>query len=194
MVFAKRLRSERGVLSDRRWETLQEVICFTHESTIPLHPIPNRQNTRIRSADPNAAKFIKTVKHDPVTVQVYGGITWLGMTNLHFLDKDVRVNGAFYRDHMLPKYRADLQELYGEEFEKVVFQEDGAKPHIAKISSAYVKNSFPGGVLLDRLDGSYETIFWPGKSPDPRPRNEEQLKNQLTKPGESWRPTECTES
>jgi hypothetical protein len=206
MTFAKRLRNERGVLSDDRWEALQEFVCFTDESTIPLHAIPNRQNTRIRSADPDAAKFIKTVKHDPVTVQVYGGVTWRGMTNLHFLEKDVRVNKEFYRDQMLPKYKADLLELYGDDFDGVVFQEDGAKPHIAKISSAYVQDNFPGGVLLDRLDASYTTFFWPGNSPDlnvieqmwsllkdsifvePRPRNEEQLKSRLT---DTWRKLEA---
>ena len=53
MRFAKHLRSGHN----DRWEKVEDFIVLTDESTIPLHPIPNRQNTRKRSDDPDNARF-----------------------------------------------------------------------------------------------------------------------------------------
>jgi len=109
-------------------------VLFTDESRVELHGKPNKQNIRIRSANPDAAKFVGTVKHDPVTVQVFGGITWRGMTQLHILEADQRITGDFYRRRMLPKYKTDVQELYGDDAKtrscckRTVHQHTPAKP------------------------------------------------------------------
>lgn len=199
LIFAKRARNELGVHNAQRWGDVRDFVCFTDESVIPLHGLPNRQNVRIRTANPENAKFIKSVKHDPVTLQVYAGITARGLTELRFLEKEVRINAALYRGKILPNYLADLKGLYGDEIDRVLLQEDGAKPHTAKISSAWVKKNFLAGPLLPSTTASYDTFMWPGNSPDlnpieqmwtrlkdsiyqkPQPTDKETLKARLTK-------------
>lgn len=134
LLFAKLLKKQHNIQNSKEWLKVREVVLFTDESRVELHGKPNKQNIRIRSANPDAAKFVGTVKHDPVTVQVFGGITWRGMTQLHILEADQRITGDFYRRRMLPKYKTDVQQLYGDDAKtrscckRTVHQHTPAKP------------------------------------------------------------------
>ena len=56
---------------------------------------------------------------------------------------------------MLPNYLSAAKELYGMDWRKVKLQEDGASAHKAKACGAWMKDNWPGGVLL--TGGPYKT-------------------------------------
>ena len=102
-------------------------------------------------------------------MQVFGGITWGGVTQLHILEAGQRITGDFYRRHMLPKYKTDVPQLYGDNANKVLLQEDGAPAHTSKASSGKVKRNWPGQVFVPHPIKKYDTFLWPGNSPDLNP-------------------------
>ena len=63
-----------------------------------------------------------------VTVSV--GVWKLGCTAIHFVEPGVKVNGEYYRNHLLAqKLLPDMCQLSQDEF--FVFQQDGAPAHRA---------------------------------------------------------------
>ena len=67
---------------------------------------------------------------------------------------------------MLPNYLSTAKELYGIDWRKVKLQDDGASAHKAKACGAWMKDNWPGGVLLDHDTRNFHR---PGNSPDLNP-------------------------
>ena len=85
------------------------------------------------------------MKHDPVTVQVFWGILWWGMTQLHIKSKDQR--GLLSHAHA-SQCKTYVQQLYGDDENKVLLQEDGSPALTSKASSDWVNQNWPGQVFI----------------------------------------------
>ncbi|KAJ4431936.1 hypothetical protein ANN_20544, partial [Periplaneta americana] len=66
---------------------LRAHILFTDESFVELHSIPNRQNARIRTADPSSIKPTQVPKFG-VKIMVAGGISRYGKTQLIIMEPE----------------------------------------------------------------------------------------------------------
>ena len=129
-------------------------VLFTDESPV-LHPVPNRQNMRTRTSDPNTVPAICRPKKS-LHIMVVGGVSRYGKTPLHIVPAGQKINGQYYRDEILPVYEAVLKDrlaLPQQQF--MCLQQDGARPHTAQLTMRWLQeHDIP--VWKD----------WPGNSPD----------------------------
>ena len=109
--------------------------------------VSRRQNERYRQT---------TIKqHDRYgggSVMVWAGITYDIRTELIRLDG--RVTGVWYRDEVLRPVVVPFSRRVGRRFE---FQQDNARPHTARVSADFLRNS------------NITVLPWPSKSPDINP-------------------------
>ena len=181
---------------------LLEHLLFTDESTIELYPRPNKQNTRIRTSNPNLRSPVQIPKHG-LKIMIAGGLAARGLTELHICGPQTTINGQYYREKIIPVY---LREVSNPEVDNpfapprlfesprnVVFMQDGAPAHSANET-------------LELLRQYFSTVWgkgtWPGNSPDlnpiehmcdtiqksvfdePRPRNRNEL---ISRVQDTWR-------
>ena len=133
-------------------------VLFTDESPIELNPQPNRQNMRFRTKDKSKVPVIKRPKF-PLKIMVAGGISRYGRTELHVVHEGETVNGQYYRDEILPVFeRAVKDEGMFPEKNLATLMQDGATPHVAKLT-------------LTQIEKSFRNCWrdWPGNSPDLNP-------------------------
>jgi hypothetical protein len=145
---------------------LLDCLFFTDESSVELHPRPNKQNTRIRTSNPELRTPIMVPKHG-VKIMIAGGLSAEGLTCLHICDPNTTITGAYYRERILPQYFSaisrtvddgpiDQRRLF-QHPNSIVFMQDGAPAHTAKAT-------------LDLLAGVFSEVWtkgtWPGNSPD----------------------------
>jgi hypothetical protein len=145
---------------------MRENILFTDESTILLNPIPNSENTRIRTSDP-ALRTAMPIPSHSVKIMVAGGITASGLTSLHIVHPNASVTGEYYRRHILPVYFAALSDSRSGACQSIfsdpsiaTFMQDGAPSHSAGLSLQSIAAVFPHIWARGR---------WPGGSPDLNP-------------------------
>ncbi|KAJ4425550.1 hypothetical protein ANN_27745 [Periplaneta americana] len=137
---------------------LRAHILFTDESPVELHSIPNRQNARIRTADPSSIKPMQVPKFG-VKIMVAGGISRYGKTQLVIVNEKKTVNGEYYCAHILPAYSKVLRDITKFPKQHIAFlMQDGARAHTAKSTLDTIKNS-----------GIKVWTDWPGNSPDLNP-------------------------
>lgn len=74
------------------------------------------------------------------------------------------LNGATYLDFLRESLPDFLEEVPLLERKKVIFQQDGAGPHNARIVTNFLNEQFPG-----RQMGRYGPIRWRARSPDLNP-------------------------
>jgi hypothetical protein len=87
-----------------------ENLLFTDESIVELFTRPNRQNTRIRSSNPQLREPVCIPEHG-LKIMVAGGICYNGLTELHIVEVGKTINGEYYRNRILPIF--SLQEQDG---------------------------------------------------------------------------------
>ena len=58
------------------------------------------------------------------------------------------MDSDFYVTNILPFYLKEIKRLFGDQWDKVIIQEDGATCHTSKKSGNRVNKNFPGGVLM----------------------------------------------
>jgi len=148
---------------------LLDHILFTDESIIELHPLPNSQNTRIRTLDIALRQPVGIPKH-PLKIMVAGGLSANGLTELHICDPISTVTVGYYRNRILPVYISALartsvdgdidQRRLFDDSNRVVFMQDGAPAHTAKVTLDMLANHF--NIVLSKG-------FWPGNLPDLNP-------------------------
>lgn len=187
--FCNRVRAD-GFCDDSREGKLKRAhVLFTDESPVELFPKPNRQNRRMRTANPQNIPPIQIPKFS-LKIMIAGGINRYGKTELVIIDEKTNVNGDYYRERILPTYANALAHNFPEP-NNVVLMQDGAKCHTAHASIAKCRVLFKD-VWVD----------WPGNSPDlnpiehiwariqdavlvaPRPRNRQDL---IIRVQEAWR-------
>lgn len=164
MEFVAVMEAE-GWLRPRVGKNLLKFVMFTDESPIPLFAQPNKQNHRYRTADPNKARCLPKTKGAGLKVQVAAGLCHQGLTDLYILPEGKTWTSALYTSEVLPHYVNECKRMYGDVWESVKLQEDGATCHSAKASQNWVRENWPGDVLLRKND----KFFWPGNSPDLNP-------------------------
>lgn len=157
LAFALRLKEMGFCDPGRRGQDIRANIVWTDESPILINGIPNRQNTRYRTADKSKIPVIKVAKCEP-KIMVAGGMTASGVTELHIVEEKAKVNGSYYLTKILPIYIAasDNKDLVPKK-NKAILMEDGAPAHKAKpvrtvVNATYQQAWGPG--------------VWPGNSPD----------------------------
>ena len=107
----------------------------------------DHQNTRFRTCDPKLVPVDAVVHSGGGKIVVAGALTYRGLTELHVVPDKQVANSTYYRDHILPFYSSEVERLYGSSFGRVRLMENGAKPHTATVSRAWVDHSWPGGAL-----------------------------------------------
>jgi len=92
---------------------------------------------------------------------------WAGIMGTEILGPVVLpdiLTGATYVDFLRNDLPEFLEEVPLLERNKIIFQQDGAGPHNARIVTDYLNEHFPG-----RWMGRYGPIRWPARSPDLNP-------------------------
>ncbi|KAJ4447039.1 hypothetical protein ANN_09028 [Periplaneta americana] len=156
--FCERLLKEGYTEDAPAARILRAHILFTDESLVELHSIPNRQNARIRTADPSSIKPSQVPKFG-VKIMVAGGISRYGKTQLVIVNEKKTVNGEYYCTHILPVCSKVLRHITKFPKQHIAFlMQDGARAHTAKSTLDTIKNS-----------GIKVWTDWPGNFPDLNP-------------------------
>ena len=120
---------------------------------------------RMRTENKKDVPVGRVVK-DPLKVMVAGGMTGFGLTDLLIMEPKTRVNGEFYREHMINRlYAPAFQKTTGPDrlfsnLDHAVFMQDGATSHTANLTQDLCSLTFPA---------FWDKDFWPGNSPDLNP-------------------------
>ena len=90
----------------------------------------------------------------PKNVMISAGVSKLGKTSIIFVEPGVKVNGQYYRDHVLDVMLEEMQTMSNGDY---IFLQDGARAHTAKATLQYLENHCPDYIPPN---------FWPPRSPD----------------------------
>ncbi len=139
-------------------------ICFSDESTFHLTGYVNRHNCRYWCEEnPNEHRVAHTQR--PLKRNVWAGILGNGIIGPFFIDGNL--DGPKYvlllHHHIVPAMQASAirQNI---PWNEVIFQQDGAPAHFARIVRDYLDIVFP-----NRWIGRQGTVEWPPRSPDLTP-------------------------
>jgi hypothetical protein len=92
---------------------------------------------------------------------------WAGIIGTNILGPIILpeiLNGASYKNMLAENIPDFLEEIPLAERNRIIFQQDGAGPHNARVVTDYLNEQFPG-----RWMGRYGPIPWPARSPDLNP-------------------------
>jgi hypothetical protein len=92
---------------------------------------------------------------------------WAGIMGTNILGPVILpdiLNGASYMEFLSENIPDFLEEIPLANRNKIIFQQDGAGPHNARIVTNFLNEQFPG-----RWMGRYGPIRWPARSPDLNP-------------------------
>jgi len=94
---------------------------------------------------------------------------WAGIMGTKILGPVIlpeTLNDASYLEFLAENLPEFLEEIPLFDRNRIIFQQDGAGPHNARIVTNYLNQQFPG-----RWMGRYGPIHWPARSPDFNPLN-----------------------
>ncbi|CAF1350541.1 unnamed protein product [Rotaria magnacalcarata] len=141
----------------RKEETMR--ILFSEEKFFDIDGIYNSQNDRVWAidrADADKNGGIKQKRKFPQKVMVWLGACSKGVTSLVILDEGT-VDHAVYIEKVLPVALKYGNQVFGS---GLVFQQDGAKPHLHHLTQQWCRDNFPSFIGKDR---------WTPNSPDLNP-------------------------
>ncbi|CAH1645012.1 unnamed protein product [Spodoptera littoralis] len=122
----------------------------------------NRQNNKVyakssKDVPPSARNVSRT--HHPASVMVWWGVSYEGVTQLHFCQQGVKVKAKNYQSDILETVVKPLSNtLFHNKY--WVFQQDSAPSHKAKTTQAWLKENVPAFIAANE---------WPSSSPDLNP-------------------------
>ena len=159
--YPKRSDMCASLLQKIRDEDLLDHVMFSDEATFHLCAKVNRHNCRIWGTEkPSPSSCMEWIRDTP-KVNV-----WLGMTRSKvygpFFFAENTVTGVIYLD-MLQQF-LEPQLIQDGILDTVVFQQDGAPCHYAKICREYLNTTF-----CDRWIGRDGPMPWAARSPDLTP-------------------------
>lgn len=138
-------------------------IWFTDEKIFSVAAPKNQHTNRLyvpetsRKRDVAADRLLSTRSTFSKSLMVSVGVSKLGCTRLIFVDPGVKVNGAYYRDVVLPQLLTDMKRASGEYY---IFQQDSAPAHRARETVGLLQRETPAFISPD---------VWPPNSPDLNP-------------------------
>lgn len=159
----KKGRKERSkALLSRYAGNLHRKILFTDEKIFTVEEKLNKQNDRVyATSSKEAAKAAKKVErgHHPSSVMVWWGVSWEGVTTLHFCDQGVKMKAKTYQEDVLENVVLPLNDTLfaGKHW---IFQQDSAPAHKAKSTQAWLRKNLPEFITAEQ---------WPSGSPDLNP-------------------------
>lgn len=157
----KRKRKSKSLLS-RYTKNAHRQILFTDEKIFTVEESFNKQNDRVyvRSSR-EASQLIPKVQrgHHPASVMVWWGVSYEGVTKLHFCERGVKTSANVYQSTVLePIVKPLSQSLFNNK--PWTFQQDSAPGHKAKTTQDWLKKNVPDFI---------STVDWPAGSPDLNP-------------------------
>lgn len=137
-------------------------ILFTDEKIFTIEEKFNKQNDRVYARTSYEAKDkVPRVQrgHHPTSVMVWWGVSYHGVTPIHFCETGVKTSAKVYQEGVLEKV---VKPLSDDLFDGIdwVFQQDSAPAHKAKTTQAWLQNNVP--CFIAHQD-------WPSGSPDLNP-------------------------
>ena len=138
-------------------DNLHRKILFTDEKIFTVQEKFNKQNDRVYEASELIPRVEKG--HHPASVMVWWGVSYDGVTDLHFCEQGVKTSAKVYQKTVL---EAVVKPLNNSLFQNQpwTFQQDSAPAHKAKTSQAWLRNNLPAFISSEE---------WPSGSPDLNP-------------------------
>lgn len=155
----RRVRSK--ALLARHGKNSYKKILFTDEKIFTIEQKFNRQNDRVYAQSSYEAKEkVPRIQrgHHPTSVMVWWGVSYQGVTEVHFCEQGVKTSGKLYVQ-MLEDVVAPLNDTLFDR-EEWVFQQDSAPAHKCKLAQNWLKENVPD--FIAHMD-------WPSGSPDLNP-------------------------
>ena len=137
-------------------------ILFTDEKIFTIEEHFNKQNDRVYAHSvQEAAQVIYMVErgHHPASVMVWWGVSYLGVTELHFCTQGVKTSAKSYLEDILEIVVKPLRETLFKE-QHWIFQQDSAPTHKAKTTQQRLAANVPEFIKVSD---------WPSGSPDLNP-------------------------
>lgn len=156
----RKLRRERCPMLLKRHDAKK--ILFTDEKIFTVEEKFNRQNNKVyakSSKDVPATARNVSRAHHPASVMVWWGVSYEGVTPLHFCQQGVKVKAKNYQSDILETVVKPLSDtlFHNKEW---IFQQDSAPAHKAKTTQAWLRKNLPGFIAAEE---------WPSSSPDLNP-------------------------
>jgi transposase len=145
-------------------------VIFSDESPFEIFHSPNRQNDRVWAASKENVEPTVSIKH-PLKIMVWGAMSYRALSDLHTVPQGQTVTAAYYTSEILEKCLTAainrsqengsvLERKLIPDMSKMIFQQDGAPAHHAKISQEWCEKN---------LVSFWGKGTWPGNSPDLNP-------------------------
>lgn len=137
-------------------------ILFTDEKIFTVEEKFNRQNNKIYAkSSKDIPANVRNVQrtHHPASVMVWWGVSYEGVTPLHFCQQGVKVKAQNYQNDILEKVVKPLSTTLftGRDW---IFQQDSAPSHKVKSTQKWLKENLPSFISTEE---------WPSSSPDLNP-------------------------
>lgn len=162
-VALKQIRRVRSkCLLDKYAQGMHRKILFTDEKIFTVEEKFNKQNDRVYAkSSKEAAELVPKVQkgHHPASVMVWWGVSYDGVTQLHFCEKGVKTSAAVYQKTVLEQVVKPLSTTIFQN-QHWVFQQDSAPGHKARTTQAWLRNNVPEFISAED---------WPSGSPDLNP-------------------------
>ena len=140
-------------------QDLTNIILFTDESRFTKNGMFNRQNSRYWSRQ--NLHLLRQGRFQ----EIFGINVWMGVVGHHIIGPiffEGNLTGQRYLDFLQHEIENLINNLPN--YQNLYFQQDGAPPHNARITTQYLNYRFP-----NRWIGTNGPVRWPARSPDLTP-------------------------
>lgn len=137
-------------------------ILFTDEKIFTIEESYNQQNDRVYARSSKEVPIHKKLvirAHHPSSVMVWLGVSYNGVTDVHFCQKGVKTNARNYQDDILLPVVLPLSSTMFKN-QPWTFQQDSAPAHKAKTTQQWLIQNLPDFIAAED---------WPSGSPDLNP-------------------------